>query len=36
MNAFTLCLGAVAPLFLMIAVGYGAKRVRLIREESVP
>mgnify|MGYP004527303177 CR=1 FL=1 len=28
MNAFTLCLGAVAPLFLMIAVGYGAKRIR--------
>ena len=36
MNAFTLCLGAVAPLFLMIAVGYGAKSMHLIREENVP
>lgn len=36
MNAFTVCLCAVAPLFLMMAIGYGAKRVRLIREETVP
>lgn len=36
MKAFTLCLSAVAPLFLMIALGYAAKRVGLIREEHVP
>ncbi|MBQ5952073.1 MAG: AEC family transporter [Lachnospiraceae bacterium] len=36
MNNFTLCLGAVLPTFLIMAVGYAARKAGIIREESIP
>lgn len=36
MNSLQICLGAILPVFLVIAVGYAAKRAGIIREEEVP
>ena len=36
MNSLLICLNAIVPLFLMIAAGYLAKRVGIIREEQIP
>ncbi len=36
MNSFRICLTAIAPIFLIIAAGYAARRFGAIREEDVP
>ena len=36
MNSLQICLSAILPVFLIIAVGYAAKRGGIIREEEVP
>ena len=36
MENFLLCFNAVAPILLIAAVGYAAKRGGLVREEDVP
>lgn len=35
MSSFAICLNAIAPLFLMMATGYGAKRAGIIHESDV-
>ena len=36
MNSFIVCFNAILPIFLVIALGFFAKRVGFIREEEVP
>ena len=36
MNSLLICLNAIVPIFLIIAAGYLAKRVGIIRESEVP
>ena len=36
MDGLLICLNAIIPIFLIIAVGYLAKRVGIIREQEVP
>ena len=36
MNSLLICLNAIVPIFLIIAVGYAAKRANIIRESEVP
>ena len=36
MNSLLICLNAIVPIFLIIAVGYAAKRANIIRENEVP
>ncbi len=36
MNSFLICISAILPIFLIIAVGYLAKRSGVVREDDVP
>lgn len=36
MNSLVICLNAIVPIFLIIAAGYAAKRVGIVREAEIP
>ena len=35
-NSFSVCMEAILPVFLLMAVGYAAKRLGIIKEETIP